>query len=97
MRLDARFHDRSDGGRLEIINQGSEAVYDLNLELPDGIQGIHLVDPGLPVPRLPAGKSLMLYCGLTMPRNVDYFDLVITGRTAEGDPVREEAFLSLTG
>jgi len=97
VRLDAKFHKRSNDGRLEIINQGSEAIYDLDIEFPDGLRGFRIVDPGFSVPKLPGGKSLTLLCALTMPRNVSYFDLVITGRTAAGDPVREEAFVDLAG
>lgn len=95
VRLDARYHDRSNGGRLEIVNQGTEEIYDLNLELPEGIMGFHLIGDSLPVPRLPSGKSVMLICSRTMPSNMDYFDLAVTGRTAGGDPVREEIFVSL--
>jgi len=96
VRLDARFHERSNGGgRLEIINRGLEPIYNVGIELPEGIQGFDIMDPGLPVPRLPGGKSLTLLCSLTMPRNVSYFNLVITGHTAAGDPVREEAFIDL--
>lgn len=97
MRLDARFQERSDGGRLEIINHGSEAVYDLNVEIPEELQGIHMIDPGFLYRGFPGGKSLTLLCSLTMPRNANYFDLIITGRTATGDPVREEAFMDLAG
>lgn len=97
VRLDARYHSRSDSGRLEIINHGSEPVYDLEVEFPEGLQGIHVIDPGFPVPKLPGGKSLMLICSLTMPRNVSYFNLVITGHTAAGEAVREEAFVDLGG
>jgi predicted nucleotide-binding protein len=97
VRLDARFHKRSKGGRLEIVNQGSEPIYDLDIEFPEGLQGFYIVDPGFPVPKLPGGKSLSLVCSLTMPRNVSYFDLLITGHTAAGDPVHEEAFVDLAG
>ena len=96
VRLDARFHERQGSGRLEIINHGSEDIYDLDIEPPEGIQGFS-VHADLPLHRLPACKSHMLLCSLTMPRNVEYFDLVITGRTASGDPVREVAFVSLGG
>jgi hypothetical protein len=95
VRLDARFHERQSGGRLELINQGSEPVYDVNIELPEGIQGFGVHSTDLPLRRLPPGKSHMLMCSLTLPRNVEYFDLVITGRTADGDSVHEEAFVSL--
>jgi Predicted nucleotide-binding protein containing TIR-like domain len=97
VRVDARFHERGNNGRLEIINHGSEPVYDVNIELPEDVQGVRIFSDDLPLPRLPAGKSHMLLCSLTMPRNVGYLDLVITGRTAGGDPVREEAFVSLGG
>jgi len=53
------------------------------------------MDPGFPVPKLPAGKSLKIHCSLTVPRNFNYFDLTITGRTAAGDPVREDVFVDL--
>jgi predicted nucleotide-binding protein len=97
VRLDARFHSRSNGGRLEIINSGPEPVYDLDVEFPEGLQGFRVVDPGFPVPKLPGGKSLMLVCSLTMSRNASYFNLVMTGHTAAGDAVREEAFVDLAG
>jgi predicted nucleotide-binding protein len=95
VRLDAKYHDRSNGGRLEIINHGSEPVFDVNLELPESLQGFHLVDRSLPIERLPPGKSVMLVCIQTMETDADYFDLVITGRTAAGDDVRQDAFVSL--
>jgi predicted nucleotide-binding protein len=97
VRLDARFHSRSNGGRLEIINNGPEPVYDLDVEFPEELQGFRVVDPGFPVPKLPGGKSLMLVCSLTMSRNTSYFNLVMTGHTAAGDAVREEAFVDLAG
>lgn len=52
VRMDARYHSQSRGGRLEVINRGTEPIFDLDLEFPEGLQGLHLVDPGLPVPRL---------------------------------------------
>ena len=63
----------------------------------EDVKGVRIFSDDLPLPRLPAGKSHMLLCSLTMPRNVGYLDLVIIGRTAGGDPVREEAFVSLGG
>jgi predicted nucleotide-binding protein len=95
--LDARFHERSNGGRLEIINRGSEPIYDVDIEFPEGLQGFRIVDPGFPVPKLPGGKSIKLICSLTMPRNASYFNLIITGHTGAGDLVRDEAFVDLAG
>ncbi len=95
-RLDATFHRRGSGsGQLEVINHGPEAVYDLNIEFPDGLLGFHIIDPGFPVQRLPAGKSVTVACSLTVPRNFSHFDLTITGRTASGDPVHEEVFVDV--
>lgn len=97
VRVDAQYHSQSRGGRLEVINRGTEPIFDLDLEFPEGLQGFHLLDPDLPVPKLPPGRSLSIGCSLTLPRNFSYFDLVITGRTAAGDQVREEVFIDLGG
>lgn len=94
-KMDASFHYRRSGSQLEIINRGTEAIYELDIELPDGLQGFHLVDPGFPVPRLPAGKSISILCSLTMPRNFSFFDLTINGRTETGDPVNDVVFVDL--
>ena len=40
MRLDARFHSRSNGGRLEIVNHGPEPVYDLDVETKEVADGV---------------------------------------------------------
>jgi hypothetical protein len=55
--LDARYHRRSGGSdRLEVINRGSEAVYDVDVEVPE-MPGLHVHSDDLPKERLPAGKS----------------------------------------
>lgn len=95
VRLDLRYHDRSRGGRLEIINMGTEAIYDLDLELPPDIEHFHLMSGDLPLPRLPAGKSAKLIAVKTMGRGRDHFEVRVIGRTADGEPVAEEVFLSL--
>jgi predicted nucleotide-binding protein len=93
VRLDAKYHDRSNGGRLEIINRGTESVLDVNVELPESLHGFNLFGD-LPIRRLPPGKSVMLRCSRSAGTN-DYFDLVITGRTEAGDAVRQDVFVSL--
>jgi len=95
VKMDAKFYYRKSGSQLVIINQGPEDIYNLDIEVPDGLQGFQILDPGFPIPRLPAGKSVSLLCSLTMPRNFTFFDLTITGRTSDGDPVREEVFVDL--
>lgn len=96
VRLDAKYHDRSSGGRLEIFNEGTEDIYDLGVEVPEDVKAFRVMDQSLPVPRLPAGKSIMLYCARAMG-SPHYMTITITGRTAEGDQVREEVFVSLVG
>lgn len=96
VRLDARYHHRSNGGRLEVLNQGAEDVYGLGVEVPENVSGLRIADHSLPVPRLPSGKSVTLPLLLTM-NAPDYMNLTITGRTANGDQVREEVFVSLAG
>lgn len=95
VRLDLRYHDRSRGGRLEIINMGTEAVYDVDLEFPPDIEHFHLQSSDLPLPKLPPGKSAKIIAVKTMGRGRDHFDVRVIGRMADGDPVAEEVFLSL--
>jgi hypothetical protein len=95
--LDARYHRRGGGSdRLEIINRGSEAVYDVNVEVPE-MRGLQVHSEDLPKERLPAGKSFHLMVLRTMGAAKDSFDVVITGRTATGVPIREEAFVDTVG
>jgi hypothetical protein len=94
-RLDARFHDRSGGsGRLELINHGPADVLDLNIELPENVGGFFVTDHGLPIQRLPAGKSHSFVCGRTMGSPA-YLDVVLTGRTEDEQPIRQSVFVSL--
>lgn len=94
--LDARYHDRSNGGRLEIINRGSEPIFDVNVEIPE-MNGFWVHTKDLPVPRLPPGKSFNLVVSLAMGDRKSAFDITITGRTENGDQVREVAFVDTIG
>jgi hypothetical protein len=51
---------------------------------------------GFPVARLPASKSVSLLA-LQVSGAPDTFDLVITGRTEEGEEFTETLFLDLNG
>ncbi len=97
VRIDLRFHRGSKGGgRLEIINRGTEEVFDLDIELPPEAEGFDLIRQELPLVRLPAGKSATLPAiRYTASGGKDNFDVRITGRTADGTPVSEAVFLSL--
>jgi predicted nucleotide-binding protein len=97
VKLDARYHRRGGGSdRLEIINRGSEAVYDVDVEVPE-MPGLQVHSGDLPKERLPAGKSFQLMVLRTMGKAKDSFDVVITGRTEHGVAVREEAFVDTVG
>jgi hypothetical protein len=94
--MDARFHYRKSGSsQLVIINNGPEAIYDLDIEFPDNLQGFRIVDPGFPITKLPAGKTVTISCSLAMSLNVTFFDFTITGRTAAGESVSREVFIDL--
>lgn len=96
VKLDARYHSRSGGSdRLEIINRGTEPVFEVNVEVPD-MPGL-IVGGDEPVARLPAGKSFHVLAAKTFGMSRSQFDVVITGRTADGETVREEAFVDTVG
>jgi len=97
VRIDLRFHrGNKGGGRLEVINRGTEEVFDLNLELPNEAEGFDLITQELPLARLPAGKSAMLPAIRYMASGgKDHFDVHVTGRTADGTAVSEDVFLSV--
>lgn len=98
VKIDLRYHDRHNSGRLEIINAGTEAVYDLNLQLPVEAEGFTVVDDDLPIKRLPPGKSATLLAfsskGLGN-KSRNHFDVLVTGRTDGGTPISEEIFLNV--
>ncbi len=93
--VDLRYHERQHGGRLEIINRGPEAIYDLDLVLPPDIENFHLVSRDLPIDKLPGGKSVMLIALRTMGRGRDHFEIRVTGRTEDGTLLSDDVFVSL--
>lgn len=96
--IDLRYHDRHNGGRLEIVNTGTETVHDLNLHLPPDASGFDLVDDDLPIKRLPAGKSVTLLALVSQSlgnRYRSHFDVRVTGRTDDGQLVEQDVFLSI--
>ncbi|MBW3646821.1 MAG: nucleotide-binding protein [Actinobacteria bacterium] len=100
VKIDVRYHDRGTGksGRLEVLNLGRESLYDINVEvppIPDDERGdFQIMSGGLPIPRLPPGKSHALYAHATW---LEYCDVVVTARTDSGESIREEIFVSLNG
>jgi hypothetical protein len=98
VQFDATYHDRGGGnGRLQIINRGTETVYDLNIDLPPEASNITVLTSELPLTKLPSGKSLNLPASRHMGPGKDHFDIHVTGHLEDGTPVEEDVFVSLTG
>jgi hypothetical protein len=91
--LDANFLRRggSSSDRVQLINRGSVDLFDLTSPNVKDLRG---VIRGFPVARLPAGKSVSLIA-LLVSGSPDTFDLVVHGRTEDGDEIRETLFLDL--
>lgn len=95
-RLDARFVDNGERrlGEIEVVNHGPGDVLDLNVAVEDR-QGLslHYIE-GLPVPRLPAGKSLRPVMLQQFGDGPPYLTVTVTGRTAEGTEISQDIFVS---
>jgi hypothetical protein len=91
--LDANFMRRGGSGsdRIQLINRGSVDLFDLDSPNVGNLRG---VIRGFPVARLPAGKSVSLMT-LLVSGSPDTFDLVVKGRTEDGDEISENLFLDL--
>ena len=96
--FDLHYHDRGTGnGRLQIINRGPEDAFDVNLELPTEAGGFYLLNDELPLAKLPAGKRANLVATRTMGQGKDHFEIRVTARTSDGNPIEEDVFVSLLG
>jgi predicted nucleotide-binding protein len=93
-RLDAQYLHRTSGSdRVQLINRSGKDVFDLNSPNAKDFRG--RLD-GFPVTRLPASKSVSLRA-LQVLGSPDTFDLVVTGRTEDGEQFTETLFLDLNG
>lgn len=96
VRLDARYHSRSRGGRLEIINRGTRPVYNVDIDVPEEAgPSFSVMTHDLPINVLPPGKSVFLVTSRSIGPGRDHFVITITGQTDDGMDVSEEAFVSL--
>ncbi|GGL86558.1 hypothetical protein GCM10009706_26580 [Curtobacterium citreum] len=98
-RLSATLRVRGGNKLSDIIvtNHGPGDVYDLNVQPEDEGQHFYREDGVLPVPRLPAGKSVVAL--QRMPPALTesyapYFTLRISGKTADGTPIEQDEFVS---
>ncbi|MFF8931263.1 TIR domain-containing protein [Streptomyces longwoodensis] len=97
-RLEARYIDRGRGkiGEVQIINHGPGDVYELNVDADNKVGLIMRNADEFPVPKLPAGKSVRVE---RMPsdslasRSNSYFNITITGKTADGTPIEVDEFV----
>lgn len=96
VRLDARYHSRSRGGRLEIINRGTRPVHNVDIDVPEEAgPSFSVMTHDLPIDVLPPGKSVFLVTSRSMGPGRDHFVITITGQTDDGMDVSEEAFVSV--
>jgi hypothetical protein len=97
--FDVQFHERSSGsGRLQVVNRGAEDVFEVNVIVPEEVQGFQLHGDELPLKRLPAGRSFSLHTIHFMgggEGSYNYFDVTITAKLTDGTPVTEDVFVSL--
>ena len=94
-RIDLRYHNRSKGGRLEIINLGSEPVRNVNLQLPSELGNFHLNSGDLPLEELPPGKSVKLIAFRSLGPGKSHFNVRVTFESVEGKPFDDQVFLDL--
>lgn len=93
-RLDAQYLCRTSGtDRIQLINRSSQDVYDLH---PLNAKDFHGDIQGFPVRRLPAAKSATL-SALQFSGAPNTFDLIVAGRTEDGEEFTETLFLDLNG
>lgn len=91
--LYARYQAISGGtGRLTVKNQGTEDVFDLNVELPDGVG--HHID-GLPLDRLPAGEQATFRLTAWIGSGPEKFPATITAVDAEGHTITTSKFIDM--
>lgn len=86
--------------KLQVINRGTEAAYDVELEVPDGAAlSLHRVEKIAKIPG--GGKSVTIdvmndnrYMG---SRSDDAFDVSICARTESGEVFKQEVFIDVNG
>lgn len=93
--VDLRYHNRSRGGRLEIINRGSEPVHNINLQLPPESGNFHLHTDDLPLEELPPGKSVKLLASRSLGPGKSHFNVRVTFESTDGELFDEQVFLDL--
>ncbi len=93
--LAASLRAGSKSHRLDIHNRSSEAVFGVNLEVPDAAGGF-VVGGQFPIVRIPPGETATVVAALAfgVPAHIEG---VLTGHLADGTPVRDEVFINTRG
>ncbi len=96
IRLDLRYH--GDSQKLELVNNGTEPVFDVALEFPSDAAPLAF-QGGLPISEIPAGRSVNMNAIRLLSAGPDrtHFNVHIRGRTADNQQVEQDAFLDLLG
>ena len=94
IRLDLRYD--GDSRKLEVANNGSEPVFDVVLEFPTDAANL-VIQGGLPISEIPAGRSVHLIAIRTLGPGRDHFTVHLRGRTADNQQVEQDAFVDLLG
>jgi hypothetical protein len=98
--VDARYHSRGRGnGTLEVSNLCGQDLLGLSVEyVPDddanGRHELRVNDRGLPIKRLPSGKSASVNAYKLGAMN--HATVLITATMEDGTPVREDVFVNLS-
>jgi hypothetical protein len=99
-RLSVRLSEKGGNKLADIVltNHGPGDVYELDAHpSADEDAGLYRDSDGLPVPKLPAGKSVVIlqrFPAALAGRYKPYFNIVITAKTADGTTMELTEFVS---
>lgn len=102
IKFDAAYHDRGKGGgRLQIINRGTETAYGITVAIPDDAAlDLHGSDQ---IEKIPGGGKSVTLSVFNMGRLLggashrSAFDITLSARTESGEKFTEEVFLDTKG
>ncbi|GGT27899.1 hypothetical protein GCM10010271_34820 [Streptomyces kurssanovii] len=79
---------------MQITNHGPGDVYGMDVKADEGEELITRNQGEFPVPKLPTGKSVRLLTSRSLGSGASsYFNVVLTGKTADGVPIEGEEFV----
>lgn len=91
--LAARYAASGKDGVLIVSNRGATELYDIRVEFPEG--ETHPI-VGLPIERLPSGRSTKLPMLRYIGEGSNRFDVELVARTKDGEEVRVTEFIDLS-